>query len=94
MLKRPLLFMSISGLPHTQGIQENSENFQVVENLREIQGILIIFLDSGKLKAILIFLKILGMFQDLHKNLKVIFFWILNDSSFNILFKKIKFICF
>ena len=29
----------IAGLPHTQGIQGNSENFQVEENLRENQGI-------------------------------------------------------
>ena len=32
-----------SGLPHTQGIQRNSRNFQVKENLRETQGILIDF---------------------------------------------------
>ena len=37
-----------SGLPHTQGIQGNSGNFQVEENLRESQGILIHFLNSGK----------------------------------------------
>ena len=31
-------FMHIgSGLPHTQGIQGNSGNFQVIENLRETQ---------------------------------------------------------
>ena len=29
---------SITGLPHTQGIQGNSGNFQVEENLRETQG--------------------------------------------------------
>ena len=29
----------MSGLPHTQGIQGNSGNFQVEENLRETQGI-------------------------------------------------------
>ena len=28
-------FIPISGLTHTQGIQGNSGNFQVVENLRE-----------------------------------------------------------
>ena len=28
----------IPGLPHTQGIQENSGNFQFEENLRETQG--------------------------------------------------------
>ena len=28
-----------TGLPHTQEIQANSENFQVKENLRETQGI-------------------------------------------------------
>ena len=27
-----------TGLPHTQEIQANSENFQVKENLRETQG--------------------------------------------------------
>ena len=32
-----------SGLPHTQGIQENLGNFQVEENLRETQGTLIYF---------------------------------------------------
>ena len=46
-----------TGLPHTQGtqgIQGNSGNFQVEENLRETQedsgnlGILIYFLNSGK----------------------------------------------
>ena len=37
-----------SGLPHTQGIQGNSGNFQVEENLRETQGILIYFFNSGK----------------------------------------------
>ena len=38
---RTVLILHISGLPHTQGIQENSGNFQVVENLgklRETQG--------------------------------------------------------
>ena len=45
-----------TGLPHTQGtqgIQENSGNFQVEENLKEIsresQEILIYFLNSWKL---------------------------------------------
>ena len=28
----------MTGLPHTQGIQGNSGNFQVEENLRETQG--------------------------------------------------------
>ena len=40
----------LSGLPHTQGtqgIQGNSVNFQVEENLRETKGILIYFLNSG-----------------------------------------------
>ena len=39
-----------SGLPHTQGtqgIQGNSGTFQVKENLRESQGILIYFINSG-----------------------------------------------
>ena len=31
--------MVFTGLPHTQGIQANSGNFQVEENLRETQGI-------------------------------------------------------
>ena len=44
-----------SGLPHTQGIQGISGNFQVEENLRESQGILIYFLNSGKLREVLIF---------------------------------------
>ena len=38
-------FLINSGLPHTQG---NSGNFQVEENLRETQEILICFLNSGK----------------------------------------------
>jgi len=42
-------------LPHTQGIQGNSGNFQVEEKLRESQGILIYFLNSGKLREVLIF---------------------------------------
>ena len=33
----------ISGLPHTQGTQGISGNFQTVENLRETQGILAFF---------------------------------------------------
>ena len=39
--------LKVSGLPHTQGtqgIQGNSGNFQVEENLRETQG------DSGNLR--------------------------------------------
>ena len=51
-----------TGLPHTQGtqgIQENSGNFQVEENLKEIsresQEILIYFLNSGKVREVLIF---------------------------------------
>ena len=35
--------LQFSGLSHTQGIQGNSGNFQVVENLRETQGDLRIF---------------------------------------------------
>ena len=46
-----------SGLPHTQGIQGISRNFKVKENLRETQRILINFLNSGKLKEVLIFSK-------------------------------------
>ena len=45
----------IAGLPHTQGtqgIQGNSGDFQVEENLRETQG------DSGKLREVLKFKKI------------------------------------
>ena len=37
-------FLLKAGLPHTQGIQGNSGNFQVEENLRETKG------DSGNLK--------------------------------------------
>ena len=37
-----------SGLPHTQGIQGNSGNFQIEESLKETQGILTYFLNSGK----------------------------------------------
>ena len=60
-------FISLIGLPHTQGtqgIQGNSRNFQVENNLRETQGdsgklreILIYFLISGKLREVLIFSK-------------------------------------
>ena len=32
-------FSPITGLPHTQGIQGNSGNFKVEENLKETQGI-------------------------------------------------------
>ena len=49
---------ALTGLPHTQGtqgIQGNSGNFQVIENFRESHRILILFLNSGKLKAVLIF---------------------------------------
>ena len=49
-----------TGLPHTQGtqgIQRNSGNFQVEENLRETQGILIYFLNSGNFRKVLIFSK-------------------------------------
>ena len=35
---------NLPGLPHTQG---NSGNFQVIENLRETQEILIFFLIQG-----------------------------------------------
>ena len=31
--------LQLSGLPHIQGIQGNSGNFQVEENIRETQGI-------------------------------------------------------
>ena len=44
-----------AGLPHTQGILGNSGNFQVEKNLRETQLILIYFLNSGKLRKVLIF---------------------------------------
>jgi len=44
-------------LPHTQGIQGNSGNFKVEENLRETQGILIYFFYSGKFREVLIFSK-------------------------------------
>ena len=55
--------MHIAGLPHTQAtqrIQGNSGNFQVIENLRETLGILILFLKfQGNLK---IFFKPQGNF--------------------------------
>jgi len=38
-------------LPHTQGIQGNSGNFKVEENLRETQGILKLKKISGKLDS-------------------------------------------
>ena len=38
----------MTGLPHSQGIQGNSGNFQVEANLRETQGVLIYFLNLGK----------------------------------------------
>ena len=37
--------LKLVGLPHTQGIQGNSGNFQVEVNLRETQG------DSGNLRG-------------------------------------------
>ena len=49
--------MNFTGLPHTQGtqgIQGNSGNFQIEENLRETQGTLIYYLNSGKLREVLI----------------------------------------
>ena len=33
-----MYFVYSTGLPHTQGIQGNSGNFKVEENLRETQG--------------------------------------------------------
>ena len=42
--------LNISGLPHIQGIQGNSGNFQVKKNLRGTQGDsgnLIYYLNSG-----------------------------------------------
>ena len=43
-----------TGLPHTQGIQRNSEDFKVEENLRETQGIFELFF---KLREVFILLK-------------------------------------
>ena len=37
-----------TGLPHTQGNEENSGNFKFKENLREIQGIFLFLLKSRK----------------------------------------------
>ena len=48
LLKNILLVVLKSGLPHTQGIQGSSGNFHVEENLKETQGTLIYFLNSGK----------------------------------------------
>ena len=39
MLFLNLLIINFAGLPHTQGIQGNSGNFQVEENIRETQVI-------------------------------------------------------
>ena len=44
----PFFIFCTKELPHTQGIQGNPGNFQIEENLRETQGILIYFLSSGK----------------------------------------------
>ena len=52
----------MSGLPHTQGIQGKSGNFQVEENLRETQGILICFLTQGNSGKFRFFLKNSGKF--------------------------------
>ena len=54
------IYFDNNRLPHTQGtqgIQGNSGNFQVEKNLRETQGILIYFFNSGKLREVLIFSK-------------------------------------
>ena len=48
-----MYFVYSTGLPHTQGIQGNSGNFKVEENLRKTQGILIYLLNSGKLRFFL-----------------------------------------
>ena len=56
------MFRYISGLPHTQGVIGNSENFQVIEILRETQensGNSEFFLYSGKLRTVLILTKVL-----------------------------------
>ena len=58
-------FRIITGLPHTRG---NSDNFQVIENLSEAQGILILFSNSGKLQAVLVFSK---NFKEIKKKLKI-----------------------
>ena len=50
---REILIKVKSGLPHTQGIQGNSGNFQLEKNLRETQGILFFFI---KLSEIFIFI--------------------------------------
>ena len=49
-----LVVLMFTWLPHTQGTQENAGNFKVIENLRETQGILILFF---KLWAVLVFSK-------------------------------------
>ena len=46
-----------TGLSHTQGIQGNSVNFQILENVKEIQGISIFVLNLEKLKEVLFFSK-------------------------------------
>ena len=56
------MFRYISGLPHTQGVIGNSENFQVIEILRETQensGNSEFFLYSGKLRTVLILTEVL-----------------------------------
>ena len=45
--KQGFAYNAYTGMPHTQGIQGNSGNFQVEENLRETQEILNYFLNSG-----------------------------------------------
>ena len=57
LIKNCLNLLVFTGLPHTQRIQGNLGNFQVEENLRETQGILIYFFNSGKLKKVMNFSK-------------------------------------
>ena len=57
-MKITIYYILVTGLPHTQGTQENSGNFKIIENLREIQGFLIFF----KLQAVLFFFKVSGKF--------------------------------
>ena len=55
-------FLVTTCLPHTQGSQGKSGNFQVEENLRETQGILICFLTQGNSGKFRFFLKNSGKF--------------------------------
>ena len=70
------MFKFLTGLPHTQGIQENSRHFKILENLRETQGNLITYLNLGKLREFFIIFEKLWEVLRFKKNYKEIFFQI------------------